>query len=63
LQTTYVSRLYRLSRNSRGLAVWLPGWIVRELGLSAGELVDLIPLRDGTIIVRRRGRPDESRAG
>jgi hypothetical protein len=58
-----VSRLYRLSRKSRGLAVWVPGWIVRELRLSAGELVDLIPLRDGTIIVRRRGGHDEPRAG
>jgi len=36
-------RLYRLSRTSDGLALWIPGKIVRKLGLKPGQLVLIVP--------------------
>jgi antitoxin component of MazEF toxin-antitoxin module len=44
----FVATLYKLSRDSKGLALWIPGRVVERLGLKPGDKVILIP-HDGTI--------------
>jgi 5,10-methenyltetrahydromethanopterin hydrogenase len=43
-----IATLYRLSKDSKGLALWIPGRVVERLGLKPGDKVILIP-HDGVI--------------
>jgi len=44
----FVATLYKLSRDSKGLALWIPSRLVERLGLKPGDKVILIP-HDGAI--------------
>jgi AbrB family looped-hinge helix DNA binding protein len=41
-----VGTLYRISKTSNGLALWIPAKVVDKLGLKPGEKVVLIPRED-----------------
>jgi len=44
----FVATLYKLSRDSKGLALWIPGRVVERLGLKPGDKIVIIP-HDGVI--------------
>jgi len=44
----FVATLYKLSRDSKGLALWIPGRVVERLGLKPGDKIIMIP-HDGAI--------------
>ena len=43
-----IATLYKLSKDSRGLALWIPGRVVERLGLRPGDKIIIIP-HDGVI--------------
>jgi antitoxin component of MazEF toxin-antitoxin module len=43
-----IATLYKLSKDSRGLALWIPGRVVEKLGLKPGDKIIIIP-HDGVI--------------
>jgi antitoxin component of MazEF toxin-antitoxin module len=44
----FIATLYKLSKESKGLALWIPGRVVERLGLKPGDKVVMI-LHDGAI--------------
>jgi bifunctional DNA-binding transcriptional regulator/antitoxin component of YhaV-PrlF toxin-antitoxin module len=45
-QELLVGTLYRISKTSNGLALWIPAKVVEKLGFKPGEKVVLIPRED-----------------
>jgi hypothetical protein len=48
LEEEFIATLYKLSKESKGLALWIPGRVVERLGLKPGDKIILIP-HDGVI--------------
>jgi len=41
-----IGKLYRISKTSEGLVLWLPAKIVKKLGLKPGDRMLIIPHND-----------------
>jgi len=50
-----VSKLYRISKTSRGLALWIPARFVEVLGFRPGDRVSLHPQEDGSLLIKKVG--------
>jgi hypothetical protein len=48
LEEEFIATLYKLSKESKGLALWIPGRVVERLGLKPGDKIIMIP-HDGVI--------------